>query len=86
MALRSEWEPGKAASDLAKHVASFEEAATVFADPLGRIVDDPRYSADEPRHVLLGHSERQRLLEAPVRSGAPSGCRARRRRRRPRGS
>ena len=55
-------EPGEGAGNLAKHEVSFEEAATVFGDPLGRIVDDPRHSVDEPRDVLLGQSERQRLL------------------------
>ncbi len=62
MALRFEWDPEKAAENLANHGLSFEEAATVFGDPLGRIVDDPRHSTDEPRYVLLGHSERQQLL------------------------
>ncbi|MGH9556698.1 MAG: BrnT family toxin [Terriglobales bacterium] len=62
MALRFEWNPEKAAGNLAKHEVSFEEAATVFGDLLGRIVDDPRHSVDEPRYVLLGQSERQRLL------------------------
>ncbi len=41
---------------------SFDEASTAFADPLGKIVDDPRHSVDELRYVLLGHSERERLL------------------------
>ncbi len=41
---------------------SFEEAATVFADPLGRIVADPRHSSDEERLVLLGVSRDQHLL------------------------
>ncbi len=62
MALRFEWDPRKAAGNLAKHGVSFEEAATVFGDPLGRIVDDPRHSASEQRYVLLGRSEEQRLL------------------------
>ncbi len=62
MALRFEWDPEKAAGNLAKHGVAFEEAATVFGDPLGRIVDDPRHSSEEPRYVLLGHSERHRLL------------------------
>jgi len=60
--LRFEWDPEKAAGNLAKHGVSFAEAATVFGDPFGRIVDDPRHSADEPRYVLLGYSERQHLL------------------------
>jgi uncharacterized protein len=41
---------------------SFEEAATVFGDPLGRITSDPRHSMHEERFVLLGLSRRQRLL------------------------
>jgi uncharacterized DUF497 family protein len=34
----------------------------VFGDPLGRITDDPRHSDDEERFVLLGQSDRRRLL------------------------
>ena len=60
--MRFEWDPAKAAGNLVKHGVSFEEASTVFADPLGRIADDPRHSTEEPRFVLLGQSERQRLL------------------------
>ena|SRR5260370_13761588 len=48
--------PRKAAANLAKHRVSFEEAATVFGDPLGRIVADPRHSAIEERLVLVGIS------------------------------
>ena len=52
----------KAGSNLAKHGVSFEEAATVFADPLGRITSDPRHPADEERGIILGVSTAQRLL------------------------
>jgi len=45
---------------------SFEEAATVFGDPLGRIVADPRHSAIEERLVLLGISKERRLLAVIV--------------------
>ena len=62
MELKFEWDPQKAASNLAKHEVPFEEAATVFGDPLGRITSDPRHSEDEERFVLLGFSEQQRLL------------------------
>jgi len=62
LALEFEWDPRKAAANLAKHEVSFEEAATVFGDPLGRIVTDPRHSSEEERFVLLGHSKDQRLL------------------------
>lgn len=57
-----EWDPRKAAANLAKHKVSFEEAATVFGDPLGRIVADPRHSAAEERQVLMGISKERRLL------------------------
>lgn len=60
--LRFEWDPQKAARNLAKHGVSFEEAATVFGDPLGRIADDPRHSAEEERCVLMGLSGKRRLL------------------------
>ena len=54
--------PRKAAANRAKHKVSFQEAVTAFRDPLGRITDDPRHLEDENRYVLLGQSERQRLL------------------------
>jgi uncharacterized protein len=46
----------------AKDKVSFKEAATVFGDPLGRIVADPRHSAVEERLVLLDISRDRRLL------------------------
>ena len=60
--LRVEWDPRKAAVNRPKHKVSFEEAVTVFGDPLGRITDDPRHSENEERYVLLGQSARRRLL------------------------
>ena len=60
--LEFEWDQQKAAANLAKHKVSFEEAATVFADPLGGIVADPRHSSGEERSVLLGLSQVRRLL------------------------
>jgi uncharacterized DUF497 family protein len=62
LALEFEWDPRKAAGNLAKHRVSFEEAATVFGDALGRIVCDPRHSAAEERWVLLSTSRQNRLL------------------------
>jgi hypothetical protein len=62
LALSFEWDPRKAASNLAKHAVSFEEAATVFGDPLGRISSDPRHSTDEERFVILGVSRLRRVL------------------------
>jgi uncharacterized protein len=62
MSLRFEWDPRKAAANEIKHGVSFEEARTAFADPLGRIAADPRHSAREEREVLIGVSERTRLV------------------------
>ncbi len=60
--LRFEWDAQKAARNRAKHRVSFQEPVTVFGDPLGRITDDPRPTADEERFALLGESHRGRLL------------------------
>ena len=62
MDLRFEWDSEKAAGNVDKHGISFEEAATVFGDPLGKIVDDPRHSIGEKRFVLMGRSDQDRLL------------------------
>ena len=53
------WDERKAASNLRKHGVSFEEAATVFADPLALRIED---AADPARTLLLGASVRHRLL------------------------
>ena len=60
--LRFEWHGPKAAANRAKHKVTFEEAATVFGDPLGQIADDPRHSRGQERYVILGQSSRRRLL------------------------
>jgi uncharacterized DUF497 family protein len=62
MSLRFEWDPEKAAANLAKHGVSFEEALTVFSDPLARIFDDEDHSNEEEREIIIGHSTKQRLL------------------------
>jgi uncharacterized protein len=62
MALEFEWDPEKAETNLKDHKVSFEEATTVFGDPLARLVDDPEHSLDEERFVLFGRSQAGRLL------------------------
>jgi uncharacterized DUF497 family protein len=57
-----EWDPEKAAANLKAHGVSFEEAGTVFGDPLARLIDDPDHSETEPRYVLFGRSDAGRLL------------------------
>jgi len=62
MSLRFEWDPKKAAANLAKHRVSFEEGLTVFSDPLARIFDDEDHSIEEAREIIIGHSTQHRLL------------------------
>lgn len=57
-----EWDADKAAANEAKHGVTFEEASTVFADPLSFSVADPRHSQGEPRFAILGQSARGWLL------------------------
>lgn len=62
MSLRFEWDPTKAKTNLVKHEVSFEEAMTVFADPLARIFPDEEHSANELREIIVGHSEWRQLI------------------------
>ena len=62
MARLFEWDETKAAANLAKHKVSFDEAQTVFDDPLFIIFADPDHSLDEERCIILGESDRNRLL------------------------
>ena len=60
--MRFEWDPRKEASNLRRHGVSFEEALSVFADPLARIHGDPAHSEGEDREFIFGNSNRDRLL------------------------
>jgi len=62
MSLQFGWDPNKAKANLAKHGVSFEEAITVFADPLARIFNDEAHSIGEKREIIIGHSNQQRLV------------------------
>ncbi len=57
-----DWDDGKAQINLAKHGVSFQEAASVFDDPLSITFPDPNHSLAEDRSVIIGHSDRGRLL------------------------
>lgn len=57
-----EWDEKKAKANLKKHRVTFDEARTVFRDPLARIFDDEAHSADERREIIIGHSVLNRLL------------------------
>jgi len=56
------WKPQKARINLRKHGVSFQEAMSVFADPLAITIPDPLHSYGEERFVILGLSEGFRLL------------------------
>ncbi len=62
MSLRFTWDPAKAAANLRKHGVSFIEASTAFADSLSATIPDPDHSVGEERFVLMGLSDRGRLL------------------------
>ena len=57
-----EWDAEKAEVNLRKHGVSFEEAATVFYDPLSLTVSDPLHSDEENRFIINGFSDKQRQL------------------------
>ena len=57
-----EWDPEKADTNLRKHAVSFDEASTVFGDPLSLRMPDPDHSADEERYIVLGLSAHRKLL------------------------
>jgi hypothetical protein len=76
-----EWDTRKGAAYAKKHGVTFEEACTVFGDPLAILMPDPDHSIAEQRYVLLGTSSRHRLLvvahaERPPRTRLISARRA----------
>ena len=60
--MKIEWDPKKAKQNLIKHAVSFDEAVTVFYDPLSATFDDPDHSENEQRHITLGFSSQRRLV------------------------
>ncbi len=62
MPYRFEWDRNKAATNIRKHGVSFDEASTVFDDPLAAIFDDLEHSALEARELIIGYAVTGRLL------------------------
>jgi len=54
--------PRKAYKNLNKHGGAFQEAATVFGDPLAITFQDPDHSIEEERRLTFGQSIQQRLI------------------------
>lgn len=62
MNLIFEWDEEKANANLRKHKVSFEEAKTVFNDPLLMTFPDPEHSFSERRYLNIGHSSKGRVI------------------------
>ena len=60
--MRFEWDRQKASGNFKKHKVSFDEAVTVFYDPLAATFNDPDHSVGEERFLTVGYSFRGRLL------------------------
>lgn len=60
--MQFEWNPDKANLNLKKHGVSFNEASTVFNDPLSITFPDPDHSFGEERYVIIGVSSASRIL------------------------
>jgi len=57
-----DWDPTKAAENLVSHEVSFEEAKSVFGDPLATTIADPDHSIGEERFLTTGLSIQRRLI------------------------
>lgn len=57
-----DWDKEKARTNLRNHKVSFQEAATVFKNPLSETFDDPDHSIEEQRFIIIGHSDNDKLL------------------------
>jgi hypothetical protein len=60
--MKFEWDENKAEKNLLKHQVSFDEAKTVFDDPLYIDFYDPDHSVDEDRYLIVGQSNQERIL------------------------
>ena len=57
-----EWDPKKATANIKKHGVTFQEAASIFGDPLAITFDDPDHSMSENRYITFGLSLQKRLI------------------------
>lgn len=60
--MQFEWDHAKAERNVKKHHVSFDEAVSVFYDPLAAMFPDPDHSVGERRFITVGYSSRKRLL------------------------
>jgi hypothetical protein len=57
-----EWDPNKAVASRRKHDISFDDAASVFLDPLALTFADSDHSVDEQREITIGHTKKQQVV------------------------
>jgi len=62
MSLNFEWNDKKARLNKRKHKLAFEEASTVFGDPLSITIPDTVHSTGEVRFITIGTSISNRLI------------------------
>ena len=60
--MKFSWDPRKADNNVRKHGVAFDEAITVFSDPLALIFDDMIHSEEEHREIIIGYSTLSRLV------------------------
>ena len=60
--MQIDWDEHKNKTNIKKHGVSFEEAQTVFYDPLTKVASDPEHSDEEDRFIAVGHSSQHRQL------------------------
>ena len=71
MPYRFEWDRTKAVSNLKDHGVSFDEATTVFGDLVAMNMPDPDHSEGEERFLVLGMSEKSRLVVVSYAERSP---------------
>ncbi|HXQ69661.1 MAG TPA: BrnT family toxin [Pyrinomonadaceae bacterium] len=60
--MQFEWDEEKGTSNLSKHGVSFEDAVTVFGDPLSDALPDPDHSFEDQRFIIIGSTESGKIL------------------------
>ena len=60
--MKFEWDIKKATTNVKKHGITFQEAATIFGDPLAITFNDPDHSVNENRYITFGQSLQKRLI------------------------
>ena len=60
--MKFEWDGDKEKRNINKHKISFDEAVTVFYDPLSATFHDPGHSIAEDRFITVGYSSKGRLF------------------------